>query len=207
MTSVLDLYVTEPVLGNDSRLVREAGISFGRPIVGPLGDNELPEYDQRRPDLTNWRFTRLELPFDLEDLAGGRRYVAAKVGLIFDNDKVSSRGLSRPALLADGEAEDSELDTWGIGRHELSWKLTARDVRAGIRPKGRALLAILESPVGTGRLTGTLDAEVSFIHSMLGVARRKTANPEVPLRFALNVDDGDFALDSPPTRQGGAAAG
>jgi hypothetical protein len=51
MIVFLDLYVEEPVLGSDSRFLCEAGVSFGRPAVGPVADDELPPLARRRPDL------------------------------------------------------------------------------------------------------------------------------------------------------------
>jgi hypothetical protein len=197
MTAVLDLYVAEPVLGNDRRFVREAKISFGRPIIGQVGDNELAEPDQRRLDLTRWRFTRLELPFDLEDLANGRRYTEVTVRLTFDDPGVGSRGLSRPEAGAQGTAPDSELDTWGVGRNELTWKLSARDDRVGLRPRGRSVFAIIESPIDARRLAGSLDADVNFIHSIIGVDTKKKANPKNPLRFELDLADGEFTVCQP----------
>src|SRR5689334_12976408 len=82
--AVLDLFVEEPVLGSDSRFFREAGVAFGHPTVGPIGDDELPEPVTRRPDLRKRRFTALHLPFDLEELKSGQRYIKAMVRLTFD---------------------------------------------------------------------------------------------------------------------------
>ncbi|HEY1915539.1 MAG TPA: hypothetical protein VGH27_08185 [Streptosporangiaceae bacterium] len=193
MTGTVDLYAEEQVLrGPESRFVRAAGITFGRPTVGPVPDTELPAADQRRPDLLSWRFTQLRLPFDLEDLPAGRHYVEATVRMTFDDPEVRSLVLS---LLpsADGP-EDSDTDTWGVGRGELTWKLAARNPRVGIRPNGRQVHALLESPMGTDRLTGSLDGTVRFIRRMLGLVSESIAEPKQPLRFVLNVADGAFAV-------------
>jgi hypothetical protein len=189
---VLDLYSLEPVLGSESRFVRQAGVAFGRPRIGPVGDDELPALDQRRPDLTRWRHTALALPFDLQDLAVGRRYVEATVRMAFDDPKVRSLVLTRdqPAGLAD----DSVLDTWGVGLSELTWKLTAKNDQTGIRPSGRQVLAVLESPLASGRLTGTLDSSVRFTKTMLGVVSQVVAEPRKPLKFVLDVTDGEFEV-------------
>lgn len=194
MIASLDLYVETKVLGQDSRFVREAGIAFGRPRFGPVADVELSLLDQRRPDLTSWRFTALAVPFDLQDLSAGRHYAEAVVRMAFDSQDVRSLSLSRRA--ADGPGQDSELDTWGVGRSELTWKLTARD-RLGIRPSGREVFAIVESPMGTDRLGGTLDARVRITRKMLGVTSEMTAGPKRPLRFVLDLDAGDFAIVDP----------
>lgn len=191
MIASLDLYVETKVLGQDSRFAREAGISFGRPRFGPVADVELSLLDQRRPDLTRWRFTALAVPFDLEDLSSGRHYAEAMVRMAFDDPHVRSLSLSRRA--AGGPSQDCELDTWGVGRSELTWKLTARD-GLGIRPRGREVFAIVESPMGTDRLGGTLDASVLIIRKMLGVRSEMAAEPKCPLRFVLDLDGGDFAI-------------
>jgi hypothetical protein len=191
MTTILDLYAEEPVLrGGNSRFVREAGVTFGRPTVGPVPDDELPAVAQRRPDLGTWRFTQIVLPFDLEDPSGGQRYVEATVRMTFDDSDVRSLMLSRPS--SDGDAVDSDIDTWGAGRGELTWKLTARDARLGIRPSGQVVDAVLESPLGTDRLAGALDAHVRLLRRTLGMASHVVAEPKQPLRFALNVADGTF---------------
>jgi hypothetical protein len=193
MIGSVDLYAEEPVLrGNDSRFVRAAGISFGRPTIGPVADNELPAADQRRPDLLNWRFTRLNLPFDLEDLAAGRHYTEATVRMTFNGPGV--RTLAMSLLPPAGGSEDSETGIWGVGRGELTWKLAARDPRAGIRPSGRHVQAVLESPLDTDLLTGSLDGTVRFIRRMLGMVNESVAEPKQPLRFVLNVIDGAFAF-------------
>jgi hypothetical protein len=191
MTAFLDLYVEEPVLGSDSRFLREAGVSFGRPTVGPVADDELPALARRRPDLGRLRFTALVLPFDLEDLPGGRRYVETTVRMTFDNPDVRSLLLSPPSR---GTAEDSDIDTWGVGRRELTWKLTARSEQVGIRPSGRRVFAVLESPLACDQLTGTLDANVRFTRRLLGLASQSVAEPKRPLRFTLNVADGTFEV-------------
>jgi hypothetical protein len=192
MIALVDLYVEEHVLGSDSRFIREAGVCFGRPTVAPVPDDELSALAQRRPDLERWRFTTVALPFDLQDLSGGRRYVETTVRMSFDSPDVRSLALARSPA---GEmAEDSDASTWGVGRSELTWKLTARSERLGIRPGGRLVLAVLESPNDRARLTGTLDASAHLSHRMLGVETRSVAESKRPLRFALNVADGAFEV-------------
>jgi len=191
MTVCLDLYAEEPAArGTQGRLVREAGVLFGRPTVGPVADDELPGFAQRRPDLGRWRFTQLVLPFDLEDLPGGKRYAEAKVRMTFDDPDVRSVVLSRPSPR--DTDEDSDIDTWGAGRGELTWKLTAREARLGMRPSGRLVQAVLESPLSSDQFTGTLGATVRVLRMMLGWASQVEAEPRRPLRFALNVADGAF---------------
>ena len=84
------------------------------------------------------------------------------------------------------------LDTWGAGRQQLTWKLSARDEQSGLRPSGREVQAVLGAPLAAERLTGTLDARIRFTRPESGGTKRFTAGPRHPLRFALDVADGTF---------------
>jgi hypothetical protein len=192
--TVLDLYIEDPVLGPDSRFLRETGVSFGQPRVAPVADDELPPPDQKRLGLARLRLTELVLPFDLEEPPDGCRYISATVRMTFDTPGALSRRLAVPAAEGDctNRSDDSFLDTRGVGRRQLTWQLTARSNLVGLRPTGREVLALIESPLASERLTGSLDASVRFIRRMLGVDRTATAEPRRPLRFALNVTDGSF---------------
>ena len=94
--ALLDLYVEKPVLGQDSRFLREAGVSFGRPRVAPVPDDELPVADQRWIDLPGIRVFEITLPFDLEEPPDGCRYTETTVKMSFDDPGVVVRKLSRP---------------------------------------------------------------------------------------------------------------
>ena len=189
-----DLYVQEPVLGRDGRFLRETGVSFGRPWVAPVPDDELPLLYQRRSGLERIRLTAMVLPFDLDEPPDGYRYTEATVRMTFDHPGVCSRRLSQPpaADTGDDQPADSLLDTSGKGRQELTWTLTARSELTGLRARGREVLAVLESPLGLQRLTGTLDARVSFIIRMFDEEQKSTAERPHPLRFALDIADGTF---------------
>lgn len=193
-TAVLDLYVEEPVLGQDTRFLRETRVSFGRPRVAPVPDDELPVPGYgRRPDLDRIRVTEVVLSFDLEEPPDGCRYLETTVKMAFDSPDVIAMELSRPPAKADADrVDDSVLDTRGVGRRQLAWKLSARDGQSGLRPSGREVQAVLGSPLACQRLTGTLDASIRFTRRVPGMTKRATAEPRHPLRFALDVVDGTF---------------
>lgn len=192
--AVLDLYVEEPVLGQDSRFLRETRLSFGRPWVAPVPDDELP--DGRGLDLPRMRVTEVILPFDLEEPPDGCRYVETTVKMAFDSPDVVAMELTRPSAGAGaGRVDDSVLDTRGVGRQQLAWKLSARDEGSGLRPNGRQVRAVLKSPIAHERLTGTLDASIRFTRRVHGVTKRATAEPRHPVRFALDVTDGTFETE------------
>jgi hypothetical protein len=178
----LDLYAEEPILGiTESRFVREARISFGRPTMTQVADDGLPGHLRCRLDSDRLRYTDLRLSFDLEDLPGSRRYTQATVRMTFDDPKVRSVQLT-------GEPDPlAELVTWGEGREELTWQLTARD---GMRPGGRKVGTIVESPLAAQRLTGVLDAEVEVTRYVLGTVKTTNARTMDPLRFTLDIDSG-----------------
>jgi hypothetical protein len=193
--AVLDLYVEEPILGQDSRFLRETGVSFGQPRVAPVPDDELPSLgQQRRLDLPRMRVIEVVLPFDLEEPPDGCRYTEATVRMTFDSPDVRALSLSRPSTEGTGRdrGDDSLLDTRGVGRQQLAWKLSARDEQLGLRPNGREVQAVVGTPIASKRLTGTLDVSIRFTRQVFGVVRRSTAEPRHPLRFALDVTDGTF---------------
>jgi hypothetical protein len=191
--AALDLYVEEPVLGQDSRFLRETSVSFGRPRVVEVPDDELKREDGRRPDLQGKRVVEILLPFDLEEPPDGCRYTETTVRMTFDTPEVLALKLSRPPAETGGDrADDSMLDTRGQGRRQLTWKLSALDEQSGLRPSGREVLAVVTAPIAAQRLTGALDVSIRFTRRVFGVVQRSTAEPRHPLRFMLDVVDGTF---------------
>jgi hypothetical protein len=188
--AVVDLYVEEPVFGQESRFLREASVSFGQPRVAPVPDDELPPLDQRGPALARMRVIELILPFDLEEPPDGCRYTETTVRMSFTDPGVVAMKLSRPPA-GDG-ADDSVLDTRGVGRPQLTWNLSARDEQRGLRPSGREVQAVVAAPIAAERLAGTLDARIRFTRQESAEVRRSTAGPRHPLRFVLDVTDGTF---------------
>ncbi len=184
--TVLDLFVEEPVLGNDSRFFREAGVAFGRATVGPIGDEELSEPTRRRLDLPRLRFATLQLPFDLQQVKHGRQYVEATIRMAFDPDV---RIVRLECVTTGG---DVEVRTFGVGRDELSCVLSPRPDLPGFAPSAQVATAVLEAPLGQKRMTGTLDASVVFTHAQFGRSVRKIAEPKHPLRFVLDLVDGAY---------------
>jgi hypothetical protein len=191
--AVLDLYAEEPVFGQDSRFLREASVSFGQPRVAPVPDDELPSPgEQRRRDLLHMQVFELILPFDLEEPPDGCRYTETTVKMSFDGPGVVAIELSRPPT-GDG-ADDSVLETRGMGRQQLTWKLSARDEQSGLRPTSRTVRAVMGAPIAAEQLTGTLDARIRFTRPESGVMKRSAAEPRHPLRFTLDVTDGTFEI-------------
>jgi hypothetical protein len=179
----LDLYAEEPVLGsNETRFVREAGISFGRPTMAQVADDSLPVHLRRRLDSDRLKYTELWLPFDLTDLPPPRRYTQATVRMTFDDRA------ARSVHLTGEPAPGTELATWGEGREELTWQLTARD---GMRPGGQKVGTIFECPLATMLLTGVLDAQVEVTRSVHGTVKSTVARTIDPLRFTLDIGSGE----------------
>jgi hypothetical protein len=183
--AVLDLYAEEPVLGaDDTRFVREARVFFGRPTMAHAADDDLPEPLRCRLDFDHLKYTVLWLSFDLQDLPRHRRYTKVTVRMTFDDPEV------RSVRLASEPDPRVELVTWGEGREELTWQLTARD--DSMRPGGRKISTILESPLIAEQLTGVLDAKVEFARQVLGKVKITDARSMQPLRFTLDIVKGGF---------------
>ncbi|MEV7218415.1 hypothetical protein ACFCX6_01725 [Streptomyces sp. NPDC056353] len=187
--AVLDLFVEEPVLGDDSRFFREAGVAFGHPTVTLVGDDELPEPVRRRPDLRRRHFFAVHMPFDLEELKARQRYVSALVRMVFDGDV---RGVSVSCTSSDAAVE---VRTHGVGRNELTYVLTPRQDDVGFAPSAQLTSAVLETSVPAARVTGTIDATVAFTHRQFGLSTRKRAEARRPLRFSLDLVSGSYAVD------------
>ena len=90
-----DLYSEAQTLDDDPRPrpVREGGISFGRPGVDPLDLDDFPDYVRRRPAIRSRSFALLELPFDLDELDGARRYVRARYRVDLNTPDAVARSL------------------------------------------------------------------------------------------------------------------
>lgn len=192
-SAVLDLYVEEKVLGTDSRFLREAGVRFGRLTVGPVADDDLPLSVQRRADRGKWRFDLLNMPFQLEDLDHRKQYLEASVRLRIDEPDVRSVCFLPPERPSD-EAH-VELTTGAVGLSEFAWRLLSTDQRLGVRSGGREFQAVMESPLTSATLSGSLDARVRYVkRSRRWPESVEEAEPKRPLRFTLNVTDGAFAF-------------
>lgn len=189
----------EPAVGPGSRFPRAASVSFGQPRVAPVPDDELSS--DRWVDLPDMRVFEVIVPFNLAEPPDGCRYTETTVRMSFDTPGVRAIEFSRPSAGSNADrADDSVLDTWGVGHQELTWKLSARDELSGLRPRGREVRAVLGSPIASERLTGTLDVGIRFTFRESGVVKRSTAEPPRPLRFALDVTDGAFqALPEEPS--------
>jgi hypothetical protein len=186
---VLDLYTTEPVLGED-RLVRAARVSFGRPMIYPVRPGELDPLLDRRPDRDQRKFMLLHFPFDLEPPAPNRRYESATVRVDFDDDSVTALDVSRTASHDD---ETVDLDIRGIGRSVIAWDLRPGDPRTGLRPRSRVMQVILDVPIGSTELHGALSAELT-IARIRGNWPTRSATSQRPRRFTLSTD-GTFTAE------------
>jgi hypothetical protein len=180
---VLDLYAVEPVLHDGPRIVREGAVKFGRPVVVPAADADLPDVHSHRLDIREFRFVKLSLPFDLEEPPVKQRYIDATVRMVFDDEDVLSvtmAGQTRPP---------ATMRTWGLRRPELTWGLRVRDKGRGIEPGGHQAEAVVEFPMKTTVVTGSLDARAEVAREVLGITRHAHLEPRRPWRFVITVED------------------
>ena len=169
-------------------------VTFGQPREVMVPDDELPLPVQRRPDLLQLRLTGVAVPFDLEEPPDGCRCTEAVVRMTVDTPGVQGLSLTVPSTGggADDPMDGARLDVRGIGTQQLTWKLTAHSELIGLRPRGREVLAVLESSQRVVQLTGTLAATVRFTGGRTGAARTAGA---ASLRFTLSLGDG---IAAPP---------
>ncbi len=77
----------------EPRLVREGGVSFGRPIVYQLSLDDFPALVRQRPDVQHRTFILVEFPFDLDEVSGSRRYVQARFTVMLNTSDAVARSL------------------------------------------------------------------------------------------------------------------
>jgi hypothetical protein len=167
----------------------EPAVTFGQPREVMVPDDELPSPVRRRPDLLQLWLTGVAVPFDLEEPPDGCRCTEAVVRITVDTPGVQGLWLTVPSTggAADDPMDDARLDVRGIGTQQLTWKLTARSELIGLRPRGREVLAVLESSRQPAQLTGTLAATVRFTGGGAGAARTAEAGSS---RFTLSLGGG-----------------
>lgn len=167
----------------------EPAVTFGQPREVMVPDDELPSPLRRRPDLLQLWLTGVAVPFDVEEPPDGCRCTEAVVRITVDTPGVQGLWLTVPSTggAADDPMDDARLDVRGIGTQQLTWKLTARSELIGLRPRGREVLAVLESSRQPAQLTGTLTATVRFTGGGAGAARTAEAGSS---RFTLSLGGG-----------------
>jgi hypothetical protein len=186
----LGLYAEEPVLGGDSRFLLEAGVKFGRMTTGPVADEELPESVQQRVDVRRWRRDRLTLPFELQFIQNGRFYIEAQIRLSFADPDV--RSVLFPPPESPGLEPHVSFATSAVGHGDLAWLLTSTDAFIGIAVGGRQVQAVVESPISSATLAGTLDARAKVVSRTTRRFTSKEVRLKAPQPFMLNVRDGAF---------------
>ena len=188
----LGLYAEEPVLGDDSRFLREAGIRFGRVTTSPVADEDLPTAIHQRTDLPRRRFDRLTLPFELQFLQTGKSYVEAEIKLLFTTPDVQSVEFAPP----DSPPLEPHvcLATTAIGQGELRWLMTSTRASLGLAVGGRQVHAVVESPLDADILTGTIDARAKVVSRSTRRLTSKEVWLKVPRSFVLGVAKGTFAF-------------
>lgn len=176
-----DLYVVENVLGDAKIWTRVAGVTFGRAGIGTVLPTELP-WLARRIDHLNWAYCDVHFAFDLEELPTGQTYENATIRARFDHSDVIAVHLE-PA--ADSGA------AFGYGSNTARWRLAADD-GTRVTPRGRAVRAIVQRPIPLAEVDVELDAEVTFVRTVLRRFERRTATFQNPIRYRLSFQDGSF---------------
>jgi hypothetical protein len=190
----VDLFVEEPVLGDPSRFIRTAGITFHEPVLHRLSLDALPHAARTRPDLANAGIMGIRVPFDFEELPGHGHYVEARVVLAFDTGGVRAQTARLVFDEPDGAkpaGRSPVVRTFGLSSATLHWTLLAQPGRP-IEPGGHEVGTILKVPPESRKLTGSLDASATVARR----ARRLHTVTMASLRFAIDLAEGQASLYS-----------
>jgi hypothetical protein len=202
-----ELYFQETLLGSGPRLERAAGVSFGKLMLHRLPLDSLGPLARTRADYGSVSIYGLLMPFDLEDLPSGRRYLEAMISIAFDDPRVIQlrsvlefRDVADPGDGGDGSAtvvpdwDGPPPSAFGLGRPLLRWKLTPK-TGTSLLPGSRVMSGVIQCPTGATTLAGTMSAEAVVARPVLGIVESKTAYLKAPLRFRIGLGDGAFELD------------
>ncbi|MEU7932462.1 hypothetical protein [Micromonospora echinofusca] len=187
----VDLYAEERVLAAPgARLVRQAAVRFGRPMIYPVRADELTGLNERRTDLHERQFLLVQFPYELEALPINRRYESLTVQIDFGDDAVLALDVMPPTY--DGpdypDLDRVDLDVRGIGRNRVSWDLRCPDPDAGLRPRSRIMQVILDAPMGVQAVSAIITAEAVVVRRVLGLETRSTATTPNGSRITLSLD-------------------
>lgn len=199
-----DLLATADLVSEDElwstprsgRLIRDSGVSIGRPLLYPVTEEDLPDRVRKRSLAADRQYFGMLLAFDLEPLPADQSYAKARFAVRIFDDRVVAVGLeeddvpaadlatrSRPGLLErflGGGAPRAV--PWGRQSPAFGWTYAGTPGN-GLTRHNFAMNALLEAPAGVAEVAGAFDVQASIRRSVLGYASTHVSGVRGELRF------------------------
>jgi hypothetical protein len=196
----VDLVSPDEMLGSRrGPVVRDSGVRCGRPVVYPVGPDDLPSTLRRRAKTSASRYYGLLLAFDLLPLQDGYEYTRVTFSVALTDKRIIALELEHdPALSAAPVLRVSPVRAGWLDR--LRHATTLRTAVSGIlgprfawtysdsggetlRPRSYVMHAWLEAPDGATQLDGTLSVEADVSRTMFGYTAGHAAQTRKEVLF------------------------
>ena len=195
------------------RLIRDAGVTIGRPMLYPIDEGELPGRIRKRSRAGEHRYVGMLIAFDLEPLPADHAYADVRFTVRLAGDGVIAVDLeddaapspdqvvqvapSRVPWLARLAGRSACVTTSGLQTPRFAWTYAG----SGDGPLVRynyAMNAVLEASPETAEVAGTLSVRAGITRTIFGYSRRYVTDLRSAEPFAAPL--------TPPRRSSPSAA-
>ena len=196
----VDLVSPDEMLGSRRGLViRDSGVRCGKPVVYPVGPDDLPSTLKRRAKTSASRYYGLLLAFDLLSLPDDYQYTRVTFSVLLTDERIIALELEHdPALSAAPVLKVSPVRTswldWlrrtttlqaavsGVLGPHFAWTYSDSDGEA-LRPRSYVMHAWLEVPDDATQLDGALSIEADISRTLFGYTAGHAAQTRKALSF------------------------
>jgi hypothetical protein len=190
--AVHDLCAEQVLLGGQTRRVKEAQVTIGKPQVFPLVQSSFPFRLATKVDFLRWRYFRVLFPFTLSKPSLGRFYAETRYEVELDESDAIALQLDlvpvAPSASASIAPPTPMMLPGGLGDSHFRWDLVAS--ADGRLYWGTQLpRAVLQVPKSLSLLTGLI-----MVHAVLADrdAGAIDLDHQDPQPFELSLADGGF---------------
>ena len=197
-----DLVSPDEIWGRTSpgRLIRDSGVTIGRPLLYQVAEEDLPERIRKRSRTGEHRYVGMLIAFDLERLQADHAYADVKFTAELAGDRVIAVELEDDAAPPAGKLElvapsrvswllrlaDRTACVTMSGRHSPRFAWTYEAPRGGVLTRyNYAMNAVLEAPPETAEVAGVLSVRAEIMRTFLGYSHRHVANLRDAEPFAV----------------------